>query len=93
MLYIPHISASLKLFNQSYTLILTEKATSTHHKKQLNPWPSSSASCMINHNWLSACQGKMELFEEHSSTRGNPTSLRNKPQQIQPGQLSASIPG
>ena len=29
------------------------------HTKQLNPWANSSASCMVNHCKLSACQGKM----------------------------------
>ena len=33
--------------------------TSTCHTKQLNSWPNSSVSRMVNHIWLSACQGKM----------------------------------
>ena len=64
-----------------------------YHIKQLNPWPNSLASHVVNHSWLSACQGEMESFEEHPSTCGHPTSLRNKPQQKQPGQLSVPIPG
>ena len=66
---------------------------SSYHKKQLNPWPNSSASWMVNYNQLSAYPGEMEPFEDHPSTRGHLTSLRNKPQQKQPGQLSALIPG
>ena len=65
--------------------------TSTYHTKQLNPWPNSSASRVVNYSWLSASQGDMEPFEGDPSTRGRLTSLRNKPQQKQPRQLSASI--
>ena len=65
--------------------------TSTYHTKQLNPWPNSSASRVVNYSRLSACQGEMEPFEGDQSTRGRLTSLRNKPQQKQPRQLSASI--
>ena len=31
--------------------------TSTYHTKQLNLWPNSSASHVVNYNWLSAYQG------------------------------------
>ena len=65
--------------------------TSTYHTKQLNPWPNSSTSRVVNYSWLSACQGDMEPFEGDPSTRERLTSLRNKPQQKQPRQLSASI--
>ena len=65
--------------------------TSTYHTKQLNPWSNSSASRVVNYSRLSACQGDMESFEGDPSTHGHLTSLRNKPQQKQPGQLSASI--
>ena len=66
--------------------------TSTFHTKQLNPWPNSSASCVVNYSRLSACQGDMQPFEGDPSTCGRLASLRkNKPQQNQPGQLSASI--
>ena len=67
--------------------------TNTYHTKQLNPWPNSSASCVVNYSQLSACQGDMQLFESDPYTRECLTSLRNKPQQKQPGQLSASIAG
>ena len=30
--------------------------TSTYHTKQLNPWPNSSVSRMVNYRQLSACQ-------------------------------------
>ena len=46
---------------------------------------------MVNYSQLSACQGDMEPFEGSPSTCGCLTSLRNKPQQKQPRQLSASI--
>ena len=52
----------------------------------------SSASHVVNYSWLSVSQGEMELFEEHLSTRGHLTSLKNKPQQKQLGKLSALIP-
>ena len=67
--------------------------TTTYHTKQFNPWPNSSASCVVNYSQLSACQGDMQPFEGDPYTHGRLTSLRNKPQQKQPGQLSASIPG
>ena len=67
--------------------------TSTYHTKQLNLWPYSSASRVVNYSQLPACQGDMQPFEGDLYTRGRLTSLRNKPQQRQPGQLSASIPG
>ena len=67
--------------------------TSTYHTKQLNPWPNSLASRVVNYSRLSACQGDMQPFEGDLYTRGRLTSLRNKPQQKQSGQLSASIPG
>ena len=67
--------------------------TSTYHTKQLNPWPNSSASRVVNYSRLSACQGDMQPFKGDPYIRGRLTSLRNKPQQKQPGQLSASIPG
>ena len=50
--------------------------TSTYHKKQLNPWPNSSASRVVNYSQLSACQGDMQLFEDDPYTRGR----LNKPQ-------------
>ena len=56
-----------------------------------NPWPNSSASRVVNYSWLSACQEDMEPFKGDPSTHGHLTSLRNKPQQKQPRQLSASI--
>ena len=65
--------------------------TSKKHAKQLNSWPNSSASHMVNYNWLSACPGEMEPFKHHQSTHGYLTSLRNKPQQKQPRQLSTVI--
>ena len=65
--------------------------TSTYHTKQLNLWPNSSASRLVNYSQLLACQGDMEPFEGDPSTHGLLTSLRNKPQQKQPRQLSASI--
>ena len=67
--------------------------TSTYHTKQLNPWPNSLASRVVNYSRLSAGQGDMQPFEGDPYTRGRLTSLRNKPQKKQPRQLSASIPG
>ena len=55
--------------------------TSTYHTKQLNPWPNSSASRVVNYSRLSACQGDMEPFEGDPSTRGRLTSLGNKSNQ------------
>ena len=47
----------------------------------------------MNYSQLSACQGDIQPFEGDPYTCGCLTSLRNKPQQKQPRQLSASIPG
>ena len=66
--------------------------TSTYHSKQLNPWQNSPASCVVKYSQLSAFQGDMQPFEGHPNTHGHLTGLRNKPQQKQPRQLSASIP-
>ena len=44
--------------------------TSMYHIKQRNPWPNSSASGMMNYSWLFACQGEIEPFKDHLSTRG-----------------------
>ena len=46
--------------------------TSTYHTKQLNPWPNSSASRVVNYSRLSACQGDMQPETSHSkSSPGN----------------------
>ena len=50
--------------------------TSTYHTKQLNPWPNSSASRVVNYSQLSACQGDMQPFEGDPYTHGCLTSLR-----------------
>ena len=65
--------------------------TFIYHTKQLNPWPNSSVSCVMNYRQLSVCQGDMQPFEGDLSTTGHLTSLSNKPQQKQPGQCSPSI--
>ena len=65
--------------------------TSTYHAKQLNLWLNSSASYVVNYSWLAACQGDVEPFKGDLSTSGCLTSPRNKSQQKQPGQLSASL--
>ena len=65
--------------------------TCIYHTKQLNPQLNSSASCVVNYSWLSACQVDMEPFEGVQNTCGCLTSLRNKPQQKQSGNISASI--
>ena len=54
--------------------------TCTYHTKQMNPWPNTSASCMVNYSRPSAFQGDMEPFKGDLSTCGRLTSLRNKPQ-------------
>ena len=64
---------------------------STYRTKLLNPWPSSSASCVVNYNRLSACQVDMEPFEGDPNTHGWLTSLRNKPQQSSLGNFRARI--
>ena len=33
------------------------------HTKQLNTWPTLSASCMVIFSWLSACSREMKPFE------------------------------
>ena len=52
--------------------------TSTYHTKQLNPWPHSSTSCVVNYSQLSAFQGNMEPFEGDPNTCGHLTSLKTK---------------
>ena len=52
--------------------------TSTCHIKSLNPWTNSSASCVVIHSWLSACQGKITSFEGHLSPCGYQTGLRKR---------------
>ena len=54
--------------------------TSTYHTKWLNLWLYSPANCVMNYSRLSAYQGEMEPFEDHPSTCGRLTSLKNKPQ-------------
>ena len=49
--------------------------TSTYPTKQLNPWPNSSVSRVVNYSELSACQGDMQPFEGYPYTRGRLTSL------------------
>ena len=46
----------------------------TYHTKQLNLWPISSASRVVNYSQLFACEGDMESFEGDSSTHGCLTS-------------------
>ena len=53
--------------------------TSTYHTKQLNPWPNSSASRVVNLSRLSASKGDMQPLEGDPNTHGCLTSLRNKP--------------
>ena len=50
--------------------------TSTCHTKQLNQWSNSSASHVVIHSWLPACQGKSGLFKGPLSARGHQTGLR-----------------
>ena len=52
--------------------------TSTYHTKQLNPWPTLLASCVVIYIWLSAYPGEVEPFIDHLSTYGHLTNLRNK---------------
>ena len=49
---------------------------STCHKEQLNSWSNSLAVRVMNHSRLSACQGKMEPFEDHPSNRGRQTGFK-----------------
>ena len=53
--------------------------TSTCHTKQLNPWTNLSASRMVIHSRLSACQGKIGPFKGHSSIHGCQTGVRKRP--------------
>ena len=61
------------------------------HKAAINSLPNSSASCVVNYSWLSACPGKIQPFNNHLRSHGHLTSLRNKPQQSQPGQRSTAL--
>ena len=66
--------------------------TSTYHAKQLNPWPNSLPSRVVNYSQLSACQWDMQPFEGDPYTRGRLTSLRNKPQQNSLGNFQPQYP-
>ena len=57
--------------------------TSKYHTKQLNSWPNSSASRVVNSSRLSACQRDMEPFEGDPSTRGHLRSLKSSPGNFQ----------
>ena len=59
--------------------------TSTHHMKQLNPWPNPPAGCVAIYSWLSACPLEVEPFKDHPTIHGCLTGLRNKPHQRQLG--------
>ena len=52
----------------------------TQLSKHLNPWTNSSASRVVIHSQLSACQGKMGPFKVHLSTHGHQTDLRKRPE-------------
>ena len=52
--------------------------TSACYTKQLNSWPNSLASYVVNHNRLSAYQEKIGTFEGHLSTDGCQTGLRKR---------------
>ena len=41
----------------------------TDHTKQINPWPNSSASFVVNYNQLSTYPGEMEPLKDHLNTR------------------------
>ena len=58
--------------------------TFPYHTKQLNPWPNLSASCVVNHSRLSACQGEMTPFEDDLNLCGCLICLRNKPHKRSP---------
>ena len=68
--------------------------TSTYHTKQLNPWPNSSASRVVNYSQLSACQGDMQPFEGDHAVH---LWTSDKPQKQATAKAaratSASIPG
>ena len=61
------------------------------HTKQLNPCTNSSASRVVNHSQLSACQGKMGPFEGHPSTCVCQTGLRRTLEWKQTVQASAIL--
>ena len=62
------------------------------HTKQLNPWPNSSVNHVVNHRWLSVCQGKMWPFDEgQPSTHGCQTGLKKRPERKQTVQSSAVL--
>ena len=53
--------------------------TSTYHTKKLNPW--------LTHQWSFIASWGDRPFKDHLSTHGCLTSLRNQPEQMQPGQF------
>ena len=64
----------------SQIISISAMRTTTCHTKQLDPLPNSSATHVVIHGLLSACQGKMGPFKGHLSTRGHHTGLRKRPE-------------
>ena len=69
--------------------------SSTYHTRQLNPWPNSSASHVVNYSQLYDFLKSWSHLETTKALidvcQASETSLRNKPQQKQPRQPSAPI--
>ena len=62
----------------SQTVSIGAIFTFMYNTKQLNPWPNSSASRIVNYSPLSSRLGEMEPFEDNLSTRRHLTA--DKPQ-------------
>ena len=73
-----------------HQLVLVSAPRNTQNS-YINPFPTSPASRVVIYSWLAAFPVEMEPFKDHSRTRGHLIGLRNKPQQNQPGQLSAQV--
>ena len=80
-------------FEKSQMAFIGAIFTSTLHTEQLSPYPNSSAKRVVIYSQLSACQGKIEPFEDHQRTY---VSTSNKPQKQatvkHPMHISAPIP-
>ena len=88
-----HKVASKCYFNTENSQIVSIGAILLHisHKAAKFMAKLISWLCYELYSWLSACQGKMEPFEDQTSTSGHLTSLANKPQQKHTGKISAPI--
>ena len=75
----PHVFLHKSIKNSQMTSIGTN-FTYTCHTKQLNQQSNSSASHVVIHSRVPACQGKIGLLKGHPSDHRHQTGLRKRPE-------------